>query len=1806
MSETSASVDLDALEVQFRRRLLTRFAPKTLLWLAALPEWTDQLAAAVGFPPGDSPPLTELLARLHAARLLTVREDIDPEGEVLTAFWLPASRRAEVGRHLRQTLNSSEILDCLRAIADACRLLSPQQLDTLSPWLQLVERHLGKKSPDSLGAVGDPSGTGLLAEVDRLIANSAAAEARSLVGAAQALGDVVGEPLTSSARRAQWRIDRSYRQALDVRSLRHYLPRPEMERSLLQLVRNGQWWALHLLGDAGVGKTMAIRDLSSGQFANRAGIEPFPVARVDFDHLDPRYPQGRPGELLLALIGELTSYSTTRDIERRLRRSDDAVARLHEALASSIAAQREKQFLDDAISAFASYLRAFDSPVVLVLDTCEELAKLHPPGGRAPAVDRTFDLLERIHKLAPQMYALLAGRRWLVPPPAGGNAGGLKLDPRDYLQVVQVGGFTPQQAQQYLDRRDTRRTLHPSLRSALLTRSTRPGGAEINPFDLARYCDWALAEPGLDAEELRTSVGDPYVEQRIIARLSSSEVRDCLPVAVELGRFDRAMIEPELRRRGIDLDKAFSGLVGQEWVSAVTFETDGRPRVIEVDEQLRPRLRAAIAAHPARFPLDRAQLGRDLANVVTTSPLDELTVEAIEAALRLLPAIDAARMWDRLEDRITETPGAWSWAGQATARAAAAEAPRASNIGQTVLAGIRATQAAAVLRQPGRPGMGALWEEVARLASRYPNPVTARRLQFRALCFLTGPGDTVGLQQLVRMWREHRAELPEGSILAAFDAITRSGIPVPPDLATVLDELCRSNDPTVAVSARLARASSRQAQYALDSATADVVTALRLAQTQPIKLPQWTDWVPTKQLRDRVRLARLTLAIAQSEPPETFPLDNWRTEALGYIDDIDSERLIAATIMLELCWRPVSSETLKLVAAADTYIPSRQPTHPWHNVTRTLCATIATAMAANGDALNAAKLMRDRREAARAFGEDSTTIADCDELLAKLSRDFRTTKLTTSIHRIARDGSGAAREHAWAALALVNGEPPASPTEAGDPRTWWRTQVVWPGKPFSLAPAIARAAPDTEALEFALMRGGQLPPRDAQDSVDAARRSVERGLVVMHGESVNLATALRAEALIEGFEGERYADLEIALRWMENEQALDVGLRFTLSDQPVDNWAHPTGPLRIDLQTLADKRNDVDGYAHALTAMVFSTHDIREFYAASCDTAQDRPIHLRLNLSAPPALHRIRWELLHDPELDRPVATTDGILFSRYLTSPDFRMLSWKTKPVTRALVVIANPVNLHEYAPGGRQLAPVDVDMERRYAEEALGGFEVAYLADPDKATLANLARKLEDQIDIVYLVCHGGMSGDVPFIFLENSDGTADPVDGRRLAEMVSSLTQPPLIVMLNSCQSAGEGGTGSTADEGILIGLGPRLAGAGIAMVIAMQGNVSTETTRLFTTTFFTELRHDGVVDRAVAAARRSLEQLERPDWWVPTLFSRLRSGRTYFKAEFTETSDETWATLESLQKTGRFTPVLGSGMTDGILGSRQLMAERWADQWQVPILSHNRDDLAKVAQYLRVKHKDPGPIRNRVMEYLQGEVRDRIAKARKGDLFYDLDPETHPQSAVMQAGRRLLEDPGDVYRTVAAMPVPVFVTTNWTLILEQALEAHAKKPRTGYFPWNDRAEWSESLPPGAPTVEQPLVYHLFGRMEDPDSLVLTEDDYFQWLMAWIARQQLVPEVVAKQLTNRTLLFLGYQLDDMEFKVVFQGIKSFPASSSLLGRNTHIGVYDNPVGRMVDPESAQDYLESYLGNDKVRIHWSTTRKFLDEYRRRTGMAT
>src|SRR5207253_2316993 len=122
--------------------------------------------------------------------------------------------------------------------------------------------------------------------------------------------------------------------------------------------------------------------------------------------------------------------------------------------------------------------------------------------------------------------------------------------------------------------------------------------------------------------------------------------------------------------------------------------------------------------------------------------------------------------------------------------------------------------------------------------------------------------------------------------------------------------------------------------------------------------------------------------------------------------------------------------------------------------------------------------------------------------------------------------------------------------------------------------------------------------------------------------------------------------------------------------------------------------------------------------------------------SSAPELHNLRWETLRIP--DQPAAsllTNENILFSRYLSSLDWRPIRLRTEAALKTLVVIANPSQLAEgkVRSEGRQLMPVDVQGELARARDGLGDIPITSLASGGKATLDNLIAQLHDGYDIL-----------------------------------------------------------------------------------------------------------------------------------------------------------------------------------------------------------------------------------------------------------------------------------------------------------------------------------------------------------------------------------------------------------------------------------------------------------------------------------------
>ncbi|WP_211373599.1 CHAT domain-containing protein [Cellulomonas fimi] len=600
-------------------------------------------------------------------------------------------------------------------------------------------------------------------------------------------------------------------------------------------------------------------------------------------------------------------------------------------------------------------------------------------------------------------------------------------------------------------------------------------------------------------------------------------------------------------------------------------------------------------------------------------------------------------------------------------------------------------------------------------------------------------------------------------------------------------------------------------------------------------------------------------------------------------------------------------------------------------------------------------------------------------------------------------------------------------------------------------------------------------------------------------------------------------------------------------------------------------------------------------------TSQSQGVRLRVRLVIGPsatALHGIRWETLRDPSDGTTLLTNENVLFSRYLGSLDWRPVGVRPRGDLRALAVVAAPSNLDEIS-AGRPLAPVPVETELERAREGMAGLRLVELPGAARPTAANLLAELRTGYDVVYLVCHGYLANDEPVLLLEDDDGRAAPMLGSELVDHLRSLTRTPRLVFLASCQSAGAGADRRSEDAGVLAALGPRLAETGVPAVLAMQGNVSMRTAGEFTKAFFEALDEDGLVDRATAVARSVVR--ERPDWWVPALFMRLKSGRLWYvpgTAPGGEKFDK-WPSLVTDIVAGKCTPIVGPGISDALLGTRQEIARSWARSYRFPMAPHNRESLPQVAQYLSINQ-------NRRFPRLELEAHlRRTLLERYGD---ELPP--MPDDGARVPLEELLAQAWSVrhargvtepYSVLAELPTPIYVTTQPSRLLANALEDAGRAPEVELCRWREDGYWPESVferePGYRPSVQRPLVYHLLGLIDEPESLVLTEDDYFDFLIGVTRNQDLVPSVVRRALSDSALMFVGFRIDEWDFRVLYRSLMNAEG-----GRRrddyTHVAVQIDPEeGTTIDAERARRYLESYFRNSHISLYWGSTESFVKE---------
>jgi hypothetical protein len=197
----------------------------------------------------------------------------------------------------------------------------------------------------------------------------------------------------------------------------------------------------------------------------------------------------------------------------------------------------------------------------------------------------------------------------------------------------------------------------------------------------------------------------------------------------------------------------------------------------------------------------------------------------------------------------------------------------------------------------------------------------------------------------------------------------------------------------------------------------------------------------------------------------------------------------------------------------------------------------------------------------------------------------------------------------------------------------------------------------------------------------------------------------------------------------------------------------------------------------------------------------------------------------------------------------------------------------------------------------------------------------------------------------------------------------------------------------------------------------------------------------------------------------------------------------------------------------------------------------------------------------------------------------------------------------YRLVAGLGLPLYMTTNYDNFLENSLKGIGRSPRVEIARWNDQL-WDElgPYPEHEPTIDEPILFHLHGDLRNEASLLLTEDDYIDFtvtLALGTTEQSVLWHRVRRALSRTSLLFVGYSLEDWNFRVLLRYLlkqQRIVRTQQSFSLSIQLGDANLPPERQ---DKAEHFLSKYLSNSAIQVHWADASQFLSELQDRVQQA-
>jgi len=272
-------------------------------------------------------------------------------------------------------------------------------------------------------------------------------------------------------------------------------------------------------------------------------------------------------------------------------------------------------------------------------------------------------------------------------------------------------------------------------------------------------------------------------------------------------------------------------------------------------------------------------------------------------------------------------------------------------------------------------------------------------------------------------------------------------------------------------------------------------------------------------------------------------------------------------------------------------------------------------------------------------------------------------------------------------------------------------------------------------------------------------------------------------------------------------------------------------------------------------------------------------------------------------------------------------------------------------------------------------------------------------------------------------------------------------------------------------------------------------------------------------------------------------------------------------------GKSTPFIGAGISGEVF--KELKTASVVTHLAKGIHAWVPRKLQAISEYIEVIYSNS---RNKVADHIKevtGDIDNFITAPRNDD---NSDQ----------------KDGWEALKKLAELPFPLYITTNYDDLLEQALIKANRKPRRVLSGWflriieietekeesnanekivdvtvdasihlkqlNDRLKREKSRVSfvshvvSADDTDEPIVFHLHGHIDCPESMVLTDENYVDFMVAFSNSKKMfglnIKELKSKPLVlpaffesifkNNDLLVVGYSLEDLNFQVLLGALR------------------------------------------------------------------